>query len=32
MLNIQKLRSDNPAKHAAGLQTLRSILEPTALS
>jgi predicted nucleotidyltransferase component of viral defense system len=32
MLNIQKLRSDNPAKHAAGLQTLRSILEPTSLS
>jgi hypothetical protein len=27
LLNIQKLRSDNPAKHAAGLQTLRSILE-----
>lgn len=27
LLNIQKLRSDNPAKHAAGLKTLRGILE-----
>jgi hypothetical protein len=27
LLNIQKLRADNPAKHATGLQTLRGILE-----
>ena len=27
LLNIQKLRSDNPAKHAAALKTLRGILE-----
>jgi len=26
LLNIQKLRSDNPAKHAAALKTLRGIL------
>ena len=27
LLNIQKLRSDNPAKHAAALKTLRGILK-----